>query len=164
MAKTKKAPKVHSMDKSTKSRKPEANVKSLDILVGTWDMDLPEAGDPEVRVHGSVTFEWMAGGHYLIESSASDHELYPDSLSVIGFDETTGNFKQHYFDSRGVERIYGASLMNKVLRFWRDSPGFSQRFTGKISDHGRLMTGRWEKSVDGATWETDFDLSYTKRK
>jgi len=49
-----------------------------------------------------------------------------------------------------------------VWKLWRDAPGFSQRFTGTFSDDGRTIKGRWEKSGDGAQWDHDFDLTYTK--
>ena len=39
---------------------------------------------------------------------------------------------------------------------------FSQRFTGTFSEDGKTIEGRWEISHDGETWETDFDMTYTK--
>ncbi len=39
---------------------------------------------------------------------------------------------------------------------------FSQRFEGAFSDDGKTIEGRWETSSDGARWEHDFDLTYTK--
>ena len=37
-----------------------------------------------------------------------------------------------------------------------------ERYTGTFSDDGRVITGCWEIRHDGATWEHDFDLTYTK--
>jgi hypothetical protein len=37
-----------------------------------------------------------------------------------------------------------------------------QAFVGTFSDDDRSITDRWEKSADGALWEYDFDLTYTK--
>jgi hypothetical protein len=39
---------------------------------------------------------------------------------------------------------------------------FWQRFTGELSPDGSTITGRWETSQDGSTWEHDFDLIYRK--
>ncbi len=50
----------------------------------------------------------------------------------------------------------------------RDSPDFSplefwQRFTGTFSEDGNRIDGQWEISHDeGANWEKDFDLNYTR--
>ena len=45
---------------------------------------------------------------------------------------------------------------------WRDAPGFSQRFTGRVSDDGGTINGAWESSTDGVSWTHDFDLMYTR--
>ena len=36
------------------------------------------------------------------------------------------------FDSRGVRRTYRVSLDDGVLRFWRDAPGFDQRYSATL--------------------------------
>jgi hypothetical protein len=35
-----------------------------------------------------------------------------------------------------------------------------QRFTGEFTADGGAISGRWETSQDGSTWEHDFDLTY----
>ena len=54
-----------------------------------------------------------------------------------------------------------------VWKLWRETEDFSaldfsQRFTGTFSDDGKAIEGRWEICHDGETWETDFDMTYTK--
>jgi hypothetical protein len=49
-----------------------------------------------------------------------------------------------------------------VWKLWRDGEPFSQRFTGRFSEDGNSIAGRWEIAQDGKTWETDFDLTYTR--
>jgi hypothetical protein len=46
----------------------------------------------------------------------------------------------------------------------REGEPFSQRFTATISDDGDTIVGRWEKALDGRTWETDFDFTYRKTR
>ena len=65
-------------------------------------------------------------------------------------------------DERDVQRIYEMSLSDGVWKLWRDGELFSQRFTGKFSEDGKMITGRWEIAEDRKTWKTDFDLTYTK--
>ena len=75
---------------------------------------------------------------------------------------------QHYFDSRGVARVYEMGLENGVWTLPGRKPDFSplkfwQRFAGRFSDDGRTIQGTWEMSEDeGSTWEVDFDLKFTK--
>lgn len=59
------------------------------------------------------------------------------------------------------------SFADGIWKLWRDSPDFSpfdfaQRFTGTFADGDRRIDARWEIAEDGETWETDFDLTYTK--
>ncbi|MDQ2935237.1 MAG: hypothetical protein M3R49_09730 [Chloroflexota bacterium] len=61
-----------------------------------------------------------------------------------------------------VQRIYEMSLDAGLWKLWRDGAPFSQRFTGRFSDDGKTIAGRWEIAEDGITWKTHFDLIYTK--
>ena len=91
-----------------------------------------------------------------------EHPDFPDGIQIIGWDDAVGHYAAHYFDSRGLARRYEMSMDDGVWTMWRDEPGFSQRFTGTFGDGGRTITGRWERSSDGSTWEHDFDLTYRK--
>jgi hypothetical protein len=46
------------------------------LLIGTW---ATEAIHPLVDavVPGAVTFEWLEGGHFLLQRSRNDHEMFP---------------------------------------------------------------------------------------
>jgi hypothetical protein len=68
----------------------------------------------------------------------------------------------HYFDSRGVSRVYRISADEGVWRFWRDRPGFSQRYVCTISADGGTMTGNGELSRDGSTWEQDLRSTFRR--
>ena len=68
----------------------------------------------------------------------------------------------HYFDSRGVSRVYGLGADQDVWRFWRDWPGFSQRYVGTISADGNTITSQGELSRDGSTWEPDLRITYRR--
>ena len=94
--------------------------------------------------------------------------LAPDGLAIIGADpENEGNYLQHYFDSRGVARLYKMSFGDGIWKLWRDSPDFSplnfaQRYTGTVNSDRKTISGAWEICHDGKTWEHDFDLTYTR--
>jgi len=76
-------------------------------------------------------------------------------------------YTQHYFDSRGVGRVYAMSFSEGVWTLLQEAPDFtaldfSQRFTGTFSDDGKTIAGRWESRTDSSSWGHDFDLTYTK--
>jgi hypothetical protein len=80
-------------------------------------------------------------------------------------DETVANLQKRLtftFVSGGVERVYLMSLSDGVWKFWRDTPGFSQRFTGTFSADGNTITCEIQMSRDGSNWEHDHDLTFTK--
>lgn len=134
----------------------------MNTLVGEWRMAAFPPDQP-LQDGGIVTFEWLSEGSYLVQRWEVEYEHAPDGIAVIGPEDESGTkLCQHYFDTRGVARVYGMSLSGGVWKLWRDSPGFSQRFTGTFSEDGSIIEGAWEKSEDGANWEHDFDLVYTK--
>jgi hypothetical protein len=133
-------------------------------LVGEWVMEISHPSYPAHPIPGRATFEWLGGDHFLVQRWNVDHPDFPDGIAVIGIDPSTGACLQHYFDSRGVARIYGMDLENGVWTLWRDAsaPDFSQRFTGTFNDAGDVITAFWEIAHDHATYERDFDLTFRK--
>jgi hypothetical protein len=134
-------------------------LERFDALIGTW---LTEATHPEFdgEVPGSVTFEWLEGGHFIVQRSHVDHELFPDSISVIGAPEAGEGLVMEYFDSRGVRRTYGASLDDGVLSFWRDDPGFAQRFSATLAHDS--FEGLWQLARTPGDWQDDLKVTYRR--
>jgi hypothetical protein len=153
--------------KKTDSQKQNPALKHLEILVGDWDMKLSNASflpSSSDTITGHASFEWLEGGAFLIMYMGNKSPNTPDSIWLISRDEAMRNYTVLYFDTRKVSRIYEMSFSNGVWNMWRNSPDFSQRFEGKFSDDGNIITAHWDKSSDGSTWEHDFDVTYTKVK
>lgn len=139
-------------------------LKNLRPLVGEWNTKITIPGDPEAPIFGLTAFEWLPGEFFLVQHWDVAGNDFPKGIAVIGWSATTENFTMHYYDSRGVSRIYEMTLNSGIWKLWRIVPGFSQRFMGTITDNGNTILGSWEKSVDNSHWEQDFDISYTKVK
>ena len=131
-------------------------LEPLAALVGDWAL-----GDPSSPV-GRTSFSWLEGGFFLVQRWTVDIPEAPDGIAILGEDAAGGGLVQHYYDSRGIARVYGMSLDDGVWRLWRDGSDFSQRFTGRFSDDGTTISGAWEIAPDGSRWEHDFDLVYTR--
>ncbi len=138
------------------ARDPE--LEGFDALVGAWDSTAIHPSLPGVEVPGTASFEWLEGGQFLIGRSRNEHADFPDSLLVIG--AGGDRLVMHYFDSRGVERVYGTGFRDGVWRLWRDDPAFAQRFVGTFEDAGSTIVGLWEVAEDGGTWEPDLAITY----
>jgi hypothetical protein len=112
---------------------------------------------------GRASFAWELGGHYLVErTGVPDVPAAPDGLAIIGVD-AHGSYLQHYYDSRGVTRLYSMTFEDGTWTLLRDKPDFSplqfsQRYVGQLSPDGDTIDGRWESAEDGADWRLDFTL------
>jgi hypothetical protein len=154
----------------------ERQLQQLNQLVGSWKTEATHPAFPGVVVHGTVSVEWLEGERFLIHRARTDHPDFPDSISIIGFTESDrvdelprgdpsasgAPLSMHYFDSRGVFRVFAVSIDDESLRFWRDSPGFSQRYTGTFADGGGSIVGRWQLRTDDAVWRDDLEIDYRR--
>jgi hypothetical protein len=140
----------------------DSRLSALDIFVGEWIAQVEVPGAPP----GRSVFEWDLRGTVLVERALSPLPEYPDGLMIIT--PTADGYLQHYFDSRGVARLYRMTLTDRTWTLLRTEPDFSpldfsQRYVGTISADGDRIEGRWETSYDqGQSWEVDFPLSYTR--
>jgi hypothetical protein len=127
-------------------------VAELDFLVGEWDIEIPL---PDGPVHGHATIERL--GEFLVQRTTVERPEFPDSVSVLG------DGRSHYFDSRGVARVYDSRLDDRTWMLSRADEDFHQRFIAEVGEDGRTMDGRWERSDDqGSTWEHDFDMNFRR--
>jgi hypothetical protein len=135
------------------------SLEGLNALVGEWDTDATHPLYPSTVVHGHSTFAWLEGGKFLIVRARSDHPDFPDSISIIG---DTDGLRMHYFDSRGVHRVYEVSVSDDAWEFSRDAPRFSQRYTGTFEDGGDRISGLSKLSRDNTTWDDDLQITYRR--
>jgi hypothetical protein len=113
-----------------------------------------------------TTFEWTLGGKYLLQRAVAPSPI-PNAMCLIGLDADSGGFTQHYFDDRGVTRVYRMTFDGRTWTLERSqadfSPlDFSQRYVGTVADDGNSISGAWE-ICHGTTWQKDFQLSYRRR-
>ncbi len=153
------------MTDDTTLTQPNPALKSLEVLVGEWEMELSNASflpRPSDTVKGVVSFEWIQNGAFLAMRMGDKPPSPPAALWLISRDEAAPNYSVFYYDSRSVSRIYEMSFSESVWKMWRNAEGFCQRYEGTVSNNGKTITARWEKSSDGAIWEHDFNVTYTK--
>jgi hypothetical protein len=140
----------------------------LEVLIGEWRMDPRFDGIPAAEEDARAAFEWLPGERFLVQRWSVPVPEAPDGIAIIGADPSNKDqYLQHYFDSRGVARVYRMTLDENVWTLLRDEPDFSpldfrQRYIGNISGDGETITARWEICHDGTTWQRDFDLSYRR--
>jgi hypothetical protein len=138
----------------------------LERFIGDWEVtvDLPGASGVASR----TTFEWLLGRRFVLQRSSTDHPDAPDGHMVITADHRRDDgYLQHYFDSRGVVRLYEMDVDGAEWTLTRVAPDFSpldfaQRWIGRFGDDGDTIEGRWETSADGREWQLDFRMTYRR--
>ena len=120
---------------------PDPDLKSLDRLVGTWRV----SGGAE----GSVTYEWMDGGFFLVQRFDLIHEGHVvKGIEIIGhlqpFGEPPGpDLSSRAYDNVGNTLDYVYELSGDTLFIWAGSKGSPAYFKGQFSGDGNTNTGEW---------------------
>jgi hypothetical protein len=136
-------------------------------FVGDWTvhLDMPGVELPDVRA--TTSFRPLFDGRYLEQRAAVDLPEAPDLLAVIAPAADGRGWTQHYFDSRGVVRLYAMTFDGGEWTLRREREDFSplsfaQRWTARFDDDERTIHGRWEKKHGDGPWELDFHLTYAR--
>jgi len=121
-------------------------------------------------MHGSNEIAWVTGERFVIHQTTYDHPDIQDGISIIG---DTDGLHVHYFDTRGVHRIYDVKVTDDgwEIAMDRDSPAssfaspderFSQRMKFTFEGDDRTMTGEGKLSHDDVNWEEDLQITYRR--
>lgn len=142
---------------------PNPALKPFSALVGEWRTVGTHPYLPGT-LHGHASFKWIEGGAFLIMHSEIDEAGIPSGIAIFGSDDSAGEYFMLYFDERKVSRKYEVSFQNNVLKWWRNSPEFSQRYSWTLEDNGNIIIGKGELSKDGTTWEKDLEQIFKRIK
>jgi hypothetical protein len=146
----------------------------LGVFVGEWVLEASfpggqptPSGDGEDGPRTRSRFEWTLDRQFLLQRTEAPPPEAPDSLTIVSADPETGAYTQHYYDSRGVVRLYAMTFADGVWTLTRESSDFSplhfqQHFTATFSRDGNTIRGAWEKCLGGGDWQHDFDLTYRR--
>ena len=78
------------------------DIGELAPLIGAWNVETSLAAP------ATTTFEWTLDGAFVLQRSTIEIPEAPNALCVIAAE--TNGFRQHYFDSRGVVRVYAMTF------------------------------------------------------
>lgn len=132
------------------------------VLIGNWNTTGTHGLVPDTILHGRTSFEWLENGAFLMMRSEIDDSRFPSAIAIFSSDDSEGQYYMLTFDERGVSRKHEVSLRDNIWKWWRNAPGFFQRYEGTIVDGGNTIIGKGELSKDGVSWEKDLDLTYTR--
>ena len=144
----------------------QGGLARLEPFVGDWEMEVAFGGAPPVA-GARTTFELTPGERLLVQRWHVPVPEAPDGLAVYAYDDRRGALLQHYFDERGVVRVYEMAFEGRAWSLERTTEDFSpldfsQRFTAEFSEDWDTITGTWEIAHDHRSYEKDFDITYRK--
>ncbi|WP_106400858.1 hypothetical protein [Actinocorallia populi] len=129
------------MTEMTETYQPSAELKALDRLVGAWAV--------EGGAEGTVRYEWMPGGFFLLQHVELTQFGEPvTGLELIGnlrpFGEPAGaDVVSRFYDSAGNTLDYVYELTGDKLTIWGGVKGGPAYYEGTFSADGRTVTGAW---------------------
>jgi hypothetical protein len=141
---------------------PNPALEPFRVLIGNWNTTGTHGLVPDTILYGRTSFEWLENGAFLMMRSEIDDHRFPQGITIFGSDDSEGECYMLTFDERGVSRKCEVSLRDNIWKWWRNAPGFFQRYEGTIMDDGNTIIGKAELSKDGVFWEKDLDLTYTR--
>ena len=142
--------------------RPNPALQPFSVLIGNWTTTGTHGRVPDTMLHGHTSFAWLENGAFLLMRSEIDDPRFPTGIAIFASDDSEGAYYMLTVDERGVSRKYDMTLADNVWKWWRNAPGFFQRYEGRIVDGGTMIIGKGELSKDGVSWEKDLDLSYTR--
>jgi hypothetical protein len=127
----------------------------LDRLLGTWDITMRHSAmtDPVI---GRQRYERVLDGAYVLLNWTYDHPEFPDAMALLSEAE------MHYFDVRGVTRVFDLRIDQAGWSAVRVDPEFSQRYTARFDGTDAMVTNGEYSNDLGVTWQHDFTMSSTR--
>ncbi len=120
------------------AREPSPALKRLDRLVGAWEL----SGD----VGGTVTYEWMEGGFFLIQRVDLGQEA--SGMEIIGHErgfnsEPSADIKSRFYSGTGDTLDYVYELEGDTLTIWFGERGSPAYYRGTFDEDGDVLSGAW---------------------
>lgn len=139
---------------------PDAELKRLDKLVGTWELSGAAAG--------TNTYEWLDGGFFLLQHvnmQQGEHEI--KGLEVIGrllpfgAEKPSEDIKSRFYGDQGetFDYVYEISEDGKTLTIWGGEKGSPAFYRGTFNEDDTVNSGAWVFPGGGG-----YDSTMTKIK
>ncbi len=129
---------------------PSAALRRLDRLVGTWE----QTG----CVTGTVTYEWLEGGYFLLQHVDLLSDGRPvQGLEVIGHErpflgEPSADIRSRFYSNTGDTLDYVYELEGDTLTIWGGERGSPAYYRGTFGGDGDTLNGAWHYP-DGGGYE-----------
>jgi hypothetical protein len=121
----------------------DRTLRKVDRFVGTWKMRGRTLDSETDNVTARTTFEWLPGGHFLLQRFAADFVgMDIQSHEVIGYDPATGTFPSTVYSNVAPMPLpYRWAVEDDKLTITAESLGAT--FHGSWNADGTVFSGGW---------------------
>jgi hypothetical protein len=136
--------------------------EALQAWIGRWinqGHTIDDDGSPGLTITTSDVYEWAPGGFFVVHSAYGRiGEFGGGAVEIIGYDEASGAYRSHLFDSQG-----NVTVSNLVARgdTWTYQ-GATTRSTVTFSDDHHVQTVLHERTDDGTTYQPSMEVTLIK--
>ena len=127
-------------------------MSALDQLLGTWEFSMHHSAMSE-QVTGQQRYERVLNGAFVLQHWTYDHPDFPDAMALLSEDQ------YHYFDVRGIVRVFILEINDGGWSMVRLDEDFSQRFTARFRSPNVIDTTGELSHDAGVTWQPDFTMT-----
>jgi hypothetical protein len=130
-------------------------MRAIDRLLGTWEFTMHHSAMSE-PVTGRQRYERVLDGAFVLQHWTYYHPDFPDAMAMLSGD------RYHYFDVRGITRIFDLRVDDAGWSMIRLDEASSQRHTARFRGPD-VMESTGEMSHDGGvTWQPDFTMTHRR--
>jgi hypothetical protein len=150
--------------------RPGPEHRKLGVFLGTWHTTGEVAATESTaaaNVDAIDTYKWYPGEFFLVhDADARVGDGAIESIEIIGYDAERRCYFAAFFDSTGGFGTEEIRLDGNSWT-WRGSNVMGvkeHRCTAVVSDDGKTVRARHEKSDDGNNWALWMDVTLTKQR
>jgi hypothetical protein len=151
--------------------RPDAALKRLDRLAGTWTMKGKSAGSDKENITGTTTFKWLHGesgtSFFLVQDMAMDYDGTPiKSHEVIGYNPKTSAFSSYVYSNMAADPWpYEWDIQGDTLTISIKYGAMDATYTGKFAPDGNSFSGGWRPNPGAdETINAPYDITATRSK
>jgi hypothetical protein len=142
----------------------------LDVFLGKWNKEgkaYESPFGPEAGITARETYEWLPGGVFLVhrlEGRVGNQEIA--CIEIIEYEAASHGYTVRSFYNNGTSNIWQCRESDGrwiTEGDWEiEGESLKVRCFAQFNPAGTAMTGKWEYSLDGASWQLFWDTRLTK--
>ena len=134
----------------------------------TWRTNAPryetassfnEDGTPGLTITTSDVYDWAPGGFFIVHMAfGRGGEHSGGAVEIIGYDDTTGRYTSHLYDSQGNVVVSSLVADGSTWAYQGDTT----RSTVEFSDDDHVQTVLHERTDDGSSYKPSMRVTLVK--